>query len=135
LEDFGIPFDDSLVYVCDNNADYEDGYKAAKNLLEDPQKEVDALFTITDVLAVGAMKYCEDHGLKVPEDIAIIGFSNWFMSSVITPTLSTVYQPGDEMGKKAVEVLCSEIQAKLRNQTIDYQTVILPTRVIPRDST
>ena len=71
----------------------------------------------------------------MPEDIAVIGFSNWFMSSVITPSLSTVYQPGVEMGKKAMEVLYNEIQAKYHNQTIEYQNVILPTHLISRDST
>lgn len=135
LEDFGIPFDESLVYVCDSNSDYEDGYNAAKDLLENSEKEVDALFTITDVLAVGAMKYCEDQGIKVPEDLAVIGFSNWFMSSVITPTLSTVYQPGLEMGKKAVAILCNEIRAKHKNEPVEYQNIILPTHVISRDST
>ena len=134
LEDFGIPFDDSLVYVCDNNSDYEDGYRAAKDLIQNSGKNVDALFTITDVLAVGAMKYFEDEGLRVPKDIAVIGFSNWFMSSVITPSLSTVYQPGVEMGKRAVEVLCDEIQAKRNHKPFAYQNIILPTYVISRDS-
>lgn len=135
LEDFGIPFDESLVHVCDNNSDFEDGYNAAKELMKTSGNTVDALFTITDVLAVGAMKYFEDQGLKMPDDIAVIGFSNWFMSSVITPSLSTVYQPGVEMGKQAVAVLCEEIQAKLQNKPFDYQKIILPTHVIPRDST
>jgi LacI family transcriptional regulator len=48
---------------------------------------------------VGALSYLNDNKIKIPEQMAVIGFSNWFMSQVITPKLSTIDQPSHEMGK------------------------------------
>jgi LacI family transcriptional regulator len=64
-----------------------------------------------------------------------MGFSNWFTSSVITPTLSTIDQPGYLMGKKAFKLLHKEMKAKTKGQQFDPRTVQLPTKLIKRDST
>ncbi|MBT5282944.1 MAG: substrate-binding domain-containing protein [Flavobacteriaceae bacterium] len=58
------------------------------------------LFSITDRTAIGAMNYFKKNGLKVPEDIAVIGFSNWKVSALTSPSLSSVEQNGVKMGKK-----------------------------------
>lgn len=134
LEDYDIPFDESLVYECNNNNDFEDGYSNAKKLLEEHGKNVDAIFTITDVVAVGVMKYFKDAQIKIPEDIALFGFSNWFMAGVVTPTLSSVHQPSFEMGKTSAQILFEEIRAKKKNEKIDKQEVILTTSLKIRDS-
>ncbi|MEZ4779708.1 MAG: LacI family DNA-binding transcriptional regulator [Flavobacteriaceae bacterium] len=133
LEDHGLTYDSSMVYLCEN-VDYEDGRNAAIQLLKD-KKEVDGIFAITDMAAVGAIAVFNENGIKVPEDISIMGFSNWFLSQAITPSLSTVNQPGFEMGKKTFKLLFKEMKAKKRGIHFEPKTVVLDTYVIKRNST
>ncbi len=134
LIDHGIKFDPSLVYLCDNNNDFNDGYINAQKLLKE-QNNVDAIFAITDLIAVGILKCFNEKGVKIPEDIAVFGFSDWFMSSVVTPTLSSVVQPGFEMGRKATEILIEEIKNLNTNTPFSFQNIILPTSLVIREST
>jgi LacI family transcriptional regulator, galactose operon repressor len=133
LEDHGLTYDSSLVYKCDR-VDYEDGIAAAKQLLED-HDDVDGIFTITDLVAIGAISVLNERGIKVPDDISIMGFSNWFISSAITPSLSTVDQPGYAMGKKAFKILLKEMNAKKEGVPFEPITKVLKTKVIKRNST
>ena len=134
LLDNGIAFDSSLVYICENNDDFKDGYSNALKLLEE-HDDVDAIFTITDVVAAGLIKCLIERGIKIPENISVFGFSDWFMSSVITPTLSTIEQPGFEMGRKATEILIEEIENQNNKISYSYQNIVLPTKLIIRNST
>jgi len=131
LLDHDIEFDASLVYVCDNNDDFNDGYSNAQKLLKNNSK-ADAVFAVTDVVAVGVLKYFKEKSIKIPNDIAVFGFSNWFMSSVVNPSLSTVKQPDIEMGEIAATLLIKEIESK--NPIISHETVVLPTSLIIRES-
>ena len=133
LADHGLPFDPALVYSCDN-VDYNDGRAAARQLLQD-HNDVDGIFAITDMSALGALEVLKEEGVGVPEDIALMGFSNWFTSSVITPALSTIDQPGYLMGKKAFKMLHREMKARRKGREFTAKTVMLPTRLIKRDST
>ncbi|MBD0833487.1 LacI family DNA-binding transcriptional regulator [Aestuariibaculum sediminum] len=134
LLDNGIPFDPELVYMCNNNADFDDGYNNAKKLITDHGSNVDAIFTITDLVAIGIIKYFKDHDIKVPDDIALFGFSNWFMSSVICPTLTTVEQHAFEIGEQSSKILFDEIQCKLTKTPIKHKNIIIPTEMIFRES-
>lgn len=134
LIDHGIKFDSSLVYLCDNNDDFNDGYQNAKKLINE-NIDVDAIFAITDVVAVGILKYFNENNVKIPEDIAVFGFSDWFMSSVVTPTLSSVVQPGFEMGRKATEILIEEIKLEHKKIPYSFQKIVLPTSLVIRKST
>ena len=133
LEDHGLVYDSSLVYIC-NNVNYEEGREAAEQLLKD-HDDVDGIFTITDLVAVGAIAIFNERGVKVPEDISIMGFSNWFVSQAITPSLSTIDQPGYEMGKKTFKQLFKEMKAKKNGEVFPPVTKILKTAVIKRNST
>lgn len=133
LEDHGLTYDSSLVYICDR-VDYEDGITAAKQLLKD-HDDIDGIFAITDLVAIGAISVFNDRGIQVPNDISIMGFSNWFISSAITPSLSTVDQPGYEMGKKTFKVLLKEMNAKKDGVPFEPITKVLKTKVIKRNST
>jgi len=134
LLDSAIEFDPSLVYLCDNNDDFNDGYKNAQRILNE-QNNVDAIFAITDVVAVGILKCFSENNVKIPDDIAVFGFSNWLMASVVTPTLSSVQQPSFEMGRKATEILLEEIKNIQNKTAFAFKNVILPTSLIIRDST
>ncbi len=136
LEEFRIPFDDSLIYICENNDEYNYGYNNAEQLIKDHGfKNVDAVFAVTDVIAVGVSKFFNTHSISIPQDIAVFGFSNWFMSTVVTPALSTVNQPNYELGKKAIEILLEEITLNEAKKEITPQKIILETSLNIREST
>ena len=134
LLDNNIDFDKNLVYTCNNNSDFEDGYNNAKKLFEEDKYTVDAIFTITDVVAIGVLKYLNDNNINVPKQVALFGFSNWFMSSVVSPSISTVNQPGFEMGKKAAKILLKEIKFKKESSPYSFSEIELPTKLIIRES-
>lgn len=129
-----INYDPSLIYICDHNDDFNDGYENAKKMVAE-HKDVDAVFAITDVVAVGILKYFNENNIKIPDDIAIFGFSDWFMSSVVTPSISSVIQPSTEMGRKATELLIEEINHKRKKTPYSFQNIVLPTSLVIRKST
>ncbi|WP_452223906.1 LacI family DNA-binding transcriptional regulator [Lacinutrix chionoecetis] len=135
LLDNNLPYDPSLVYICDcGDTSFEDGKNTAKQLLED-HDDVDGIFINTDLVAIGAISEFNKLGVKIPEDISIVGFSNWFMSSVISPTLSTIDQPGYLMGKTAFKQLYKEIKKVKKDEPIIPKIIGLNTKLIKREST
>ena len=135
LSDNNIPYDPSLVYICEcGERSFEEGKENAHKLLGD-HNDVDGIFINTDLVAIGAITEFYRIGVKIPEDISIVGFSNWFMSSVISPTLTTIDQPGYEMGKEAFKLLYKEIKRRKENLPIKFKTVELETKLIKRAST
>jgi DNA-binding LacI/PurR family transcriptional regulator len=134
LEDNNLTYDSSLVFVCENNADFQDGYENAKKVMEE-HPEIDAIFAVTDLVAIGIIKYFNEIGISIPERIAVLGFSNWFMSSVISPKLSTIDQPGFEIGRRSASILFDEINLKKNNLPVVFQSVELETSIIEREST
>jgi LacI family transcriptional regulator len=133
LEKNNIPFDKNLVFTC-FRVSFEEGYEFAKQICEN-HPDVDGIFVITDLVAVGVLAYLNEHNIKVPQQIAVIGFSNWFMSQVIQPKLSTVDQPSYEMGVSAFNLLLKEIKAVKEDQPKIIENVVLDTQIIIRDST
>lgn len=133
LEDNHIKFDSSIIYECEK-VTFEEGYEFAKKI-NTHHKDVDGIFAITDLVAIGAVAYFNEIGIKIPDKISIIGFSNWFMASVISPSLSTVDQPGFEMGKSALKLLLKEIKATKKGKQFQHKTIVLPTKIIKRNST
>lgn len=98
------------------------------NLKERP----DAIFCINDPTAIEAIQLIKKAGLAIPGDIAIIGFSNDFASSIIEPSLTTVEQPIKEMGRTATQLLLDQIDRDVSNWKAP--TVVLKTQLIVRDS-
>ena len=82
------------------------------------------------MIAIGAIKALHERGLRVPEDIGIMGFDNIYMASVVTPSLSTVSQPNYQMGFKAAEMLINLIQ----NPNTNVKNVVLKTELVVRES-
>ncbi|MFD0989319.1 LacI family DNA-binding transcriptional regulator [Mariniflexile jejuense] len=135
LLDNNMPYDPSLVYICEcGDMSFEEGKKNAQQLLND-HNDVDGIFINTDLVAIGAMTEFNKQGVKVPEDISIVGFSNWFMSSVISPTLTTVDQPGYEMGRAAFKQLYREMKQLKKNKPVVYKEIVLETALVKREST
>lgn len=135
LLDNNLLYDPSLVYICEcGDMSFEEGKKNAKQLLKD-HNDVDGIFINTDLVAIGAMTQFNKQGVKIPEDISIVGFSNWFMSSVISPKLTTINQPGFKMGKTAFKQLYKEIKAIKKKKPKAPKIITLETELIKRDST
>lgn len=132
LEKNNIAFDSKLVYLCDRST-FEEGVAKAKEMIED-HSDIDGIFTVTDLVAVGALSYFNDIGIKVPEQIALIGFSNWFISEVLTPKLSTVEQPGHQMGVESFNLLLEQINCNKHGIPFTPRTIELETHTVIRAS-
>lgn len=133
LEVNNIPFDKDLIYIR-HNFSFEDGYNISSQIIED-HDDVDGIITFTDLVATGALVRLQELGIRVPEQISIMGFGNWFLSKITSPTLSTVDQPGYEMGKNAFILLYNELNQIKNGEVIRHEIVEIGTKVIPRNST
>lgn len=84
------------------------GYRKIKKLLADGI-EFDGIFADNDQMAIGAIKTLSESGLKIPSDVKIMGYDNTFISSIVTPSLSTINVPKFRMGVEAVNGICEAI--------------------------
>lgn len=134
LLDHNMQYDSSLVYICEcGDNSFQEGETNAKKILKD-HNNVDGIFINTDLVAIGALTEFNRQGIKIPEQISIVGFSNWFMSSVISPSLTTINQPGFEMGKIAFKQLFKEMKKLKKEKKITPKTITLNAELIQRDS-
>jgi len=115
-------------WVLTGDFEFESGYRAMATFLE-RGIDVDALFAQNDSMAIGAIKAIHERGLRVPEDIAVIGFDNIPLTEYITPQLTTVDIPRYQLGSSAMEVL-----SKLLAGEQVEQVTTLPTKLIIRQS-
>lgn len=90
-----------------------------------------AIFANNDMAALGAIRAVKSKGLSVPDDMAIVGFSNWHFTDLLDPPLTTVDQPGFRMGQEAAQLLIKEIEAKNAG-FVEPETVTLDTELIIR---
>ena len=133
LRENNIPIKESLIIPCPDGS-LEAGTKATRKLLS-LSPPVDAIFANNDLLAMGAMIAIKEKGLKIPQDVALMGFSNWFFSQLMDPPLSSVDQPGFEMGQEAARLLIRQIEMKDKEQFDPVpETKILKTKLIIRAS-
>ncbi len=133
LETYNIPFDNSLIYLTENLS-FEDGYHAAEKILED-HPDVDGVFAFTDLVATGVLVRLNELGIGIPDQISIMGFSNWFLSKITSPSLTTVDQPGYNMGRKAFKLLYNELHQIKNGEPVRQEIVEVSTKIIPRNST
>lgn len=129
LEDAGIKLNSSM--IINNSLRREEGTAAIQTLLKDNTK-IDAVFCANDTTALSSIIYLKSIGKRIPEDILVMGFSNEPFSEVVTPSISTVQQPGFLMGQKAAELLIDQIANK--SQNTGFQTIVMPTDLIIRES-
>jgi LacI family transcriptional regulator len=133
LKEAGLKIDESLIVLCPQGST-EEGRLATEKLLE-LKNPPDAIFASNDPAAMGSMQAIRKKGLKIPKDIAIVGFSNWELSSLMEPPLSSVDQPGFEMGQEAARILIRHIEMKSKKKVEPAPEVrIFKTRLIVRES-
>ncbi|RJT43433.1 LacI family DNA-binding transcriptional regulator [Rahnella woolbedingensis] len=104
---------------------FKAGKAAMENLLQAAAKP-DAVFAVSDTLAAGAMRAIEDAGLKVPQDIAVIGFDGTELAEMVSPQLTTIEQPSRDIGRQAVSLLLRKIdnpQAPAERLMMDWRFI------------
>ena len=103
-----IAFDSEKDYE-DVRYSYQDGYRAACNLL-DQGRHFTALFAMSDVMAIGAIRALCDRGIRVPEDVSVMGFDGLQLGDFIQPRLSTVCQNTEQLARRSMEILLEHIE-------------------------
>ncbi len=126
LENSGLPVVQELIESCDLS--YNSASLTMKRLLK-LKNPPDAVFGINDTVAFAAMKIIRQQGIRIPEDIGLVGFTDDFHATVVEPTLTTITHPTFEIGRKAAELFFERIQT-----SIPPRTVVLNTNLIERES-
>ena len=117
----GIVFDEEQDYEAVRFS-YDGGYRAAERLLARGRKFT-ALFAMADVMAIGAIRALTDHGLKVPEDVSVLGFDGLKLADYTVPKLSTVRQNVDALAEESIRILLENIPGlkSPRHETVPVQ--------------
>ena len=127
LAEYEIPFDPEL--VAPGSFFAPSGTEAVELLLDARKLHIEAIVAANDYMALDAMQALQARGVRVPEDIAVVGFDNQKETRVVTPPLTTAQLRERELGQKAVEVLLDMLEGK----NVPEQ-VILPTKLVVRQS-
>lgn len=129
LDRYGFKIDKSYLFQCKDISEQE-GYDFTKKLMELPNPP-DAIFCITDIVAMGAIKYLKEKKMAIPDQIGIVGFSNWQLAGLVSPGLSSVDQHAYQMGVKAVEIMINILKG---NAVCKDETHFLETELVVRES-
>lgn len=126
LNENKIPYSDDNVFI--GNYDYSGAYKATKDIIT-RRKDITAIFSISDIMAVGAAKAVIDQGLKVGDDISIVGFDGMDVSKYYNPGITTVKQPKKHMATNSIDLLLALLAKKE-----EHKHIIFETKIIERES-
>ncbi|MCR9015871.1 LacI family DNA-binding transcriptional regulator [Aquiflexum gelatinilyticum] len=132
LKDSGIVAKPEWILECPYGTEKE-SISITTALFKNNENRPDAIFAHHDIVAAGAMMALKSLGLKIPEDVGVVGFSNWQFSSMIDPPLSTVSQPGFQIGETATKILLDLIHKKTNMESIS-QNIVLDTELLIRKS-
>ena len=127
MEKFHL-FDPSLIEKT--GMTFKDGADAIDRLIYN-NVEFDAIFAFTDTLAIGAQNRLRALGRRVPEEILVAGFSGTELSTIVSPQITTMEPPLEEMGRKAAEM----VMEKINNPEMEDRQVVLKTTMRCREST
>ena len=122
-----IVIDENLILTGDFERDV--AYEAVSQFLGNGQVAFDAVFSGDDDAAIGVLKAVHEYGLRIPEDVAVIGFDDLRFAPFLNPPLTTVRAPTESVGKIATERLFG----LLENNPSD-EVIVLPTEIIYRRS-
>ena len=129
LKDNNIPVNEKIILRTDS----EDDMKAKIDAIFD--NKIDAIFALDENDSVAALRVSLKKGYKVPEDISIIGFADGILASRrLSPSLTTVSQHGIEIGEVAAKQLIKRLEEK-EDETSDYETIVIKTKLKEREST
>jgi DNA-binding LacI/PurR family transcriptional regulator len=130
LTDFRIDHSNAFFMQCDTR---EDVLQSQKDILKALEQGVDGIFAVNDFTAIATMQLLLEHGYKIPDDVAIAGFGNDPIASIINPALTTVEQNGFQMGKESVKLLLERIENP--GDLIQPRTKVFESSIVIRKST
>lgn len=130
LSKYNIPFDESLIHV--HNLTLDAATEAARNILSGDDIP-DGMFSANDTSAVAFIQEANRRGVKVPQQVKVVGYSNDLSSRIISPSLTTIEQSGYKMGEKAVETLVQLINHDEKIKVM--KNYVFEVELIPREST
>jgi LacI family transcriptional regulator len=125
----GLTFNEKWLKICDYKV--EDGKRNALELLLKEESRPSAIFSCNDLLAVGALQAAKELQINVPSELSIISFDNTILASVTNPTLTTIAQPMEQMGKLAVDLIVEQVKG---DKKAKHRTIFRPELLI-REST
>ena len=129
LHDHGIEVDENLIIRIE---DTEHCDEKINELLEN--QSIDAILAVNELFAVTAIKLAMSKGIKIPEDLSVVAFTDGIISKYSTPTITTISQNGIKMGRKAAEMLINRLELEDEDDE-HYRTEIIETNLIIREST
>ena len=131
LEKAGLPINNNLIINI-----LEEDYKKYESILTPifNDNEIDAVITTDESSAIAAMKVAQKKGHKVPENFAVVSFSNGILARHSSPKLTTVSQHGEQMGETAAELLINRLENKSEEEP-EHKTIIIKTDLVERNST
>lgn len=113
-----------------SQVDYSLAFTNIKSLLQQENKP-NAIFAVSDIYAVAAVNAAKSLGIKVPDEISVVGFDNESVSIMSAPSITTIMQPSYNIGFQSSELLFEMIESKV----LDQKTIIFETELIVREST
>lgn len=117
--------------VVETGLTSEKGRKVMRSILQSGSKP-DGIFCVSDPVAIGAMQVSQNQGLKIPQDLAVVGFSDEPITSLMQPALSSVAQPGFEMGQLSTRIFLRQMDKGVENYK--PETEVLRTTLVVRES-
>jgi DNA-binding LacI/PurR family transcriptional regulator len=128
LKQNGLRVNKSYIIHCDFNQQY--AYEATKELIAMKQRP-DAIFTISDRMAIGAMQAIKEKGLRMPQDIGLVGFNNEPITSLVTPSISSVEMYAFEIGKATAKVFLEMLHSDV---DMSDQEIVIKPKLFVRES-
>lgn len=128
LSDAGMEIDPNLILKIE---DLNGGYDKIKHLIY--SNDIDAILAATEFFAVMAMKIAQGKGIKIPDELSVIGFTDGIISQCASPSLTTLNQHSEEIGSKATKMLINKLENA--DAGIVYKTHIIETTLVHREST
>ena len=123
-----ITFDESL--LVEGAYDVKSGVECAQKLLLLRERPT-ALFCFNDDMAIGAMQFLQQQGFNIPEDISVMGFDDINYAEYVSPSLTTIHQPLQEIGSTCIELLLKQ----LKGEKVQTGSQYLPFKLMIRNST
>jgi len=127
LKKHGIQPDPALVIQTENGIGHfsmENGYRTTKRLMESGV-DFTALYAVSDSIAIGSVRALLESGRQVPQDVSVAGYDGIEVSGYISPSLTTIRQPVEEIAKATVKLLFDIIAGKKDHQHITYEAELL----------
>ncbi len=128
----GLPFNEQYVKYCSYGGMIVEEIEGALNNLLKIKQKPDAFITAGDRITTGSLSAIKNLGLSVPDDIAVVGFTNSNIPELINPTLTTIRLPAFAMGRTAIELLIQMIESK--RPVTEFQNKVLQTEFTIRES-